>query len=167
MTQNDAVIAELRRLLANENSALVDAQTDVVGGIGRFVEAAKAFNVAVRERLPTLLSEMEARDPAPWATFDGDLPDYDHPLRCVFESGVQYAVDLLAKVLKVEDYQVCDGTEEFDGDLGGTMFNIVLAAMPKDEHGDELHPSELPQVIDRASLANLTPSTPESDHGIR
>lgn len=83
----------------------------------------------------------------PWANFHGDLPDYDHPLRCVFESGIQYTVDLLAKMLKVDDYEVCDGTEEFDGDLGGTLINIVLAAMPSDEHGDPIYPSELPQFL--------------------
>lgn len=81
----------------------------------------------------------------PWADFHGDLPDYDHPMRPVYESGIQYAVDLLAKVLNVEEYDVCDGTEEFDGDLGGTMFNIVLAAMPKDKDGDPIHPDELRQ----------------------
>lgn len=93
----------------------------------------------------------------PWSNFDGDLPDWDHPLRCVYESGIQYAVNLLAKVLKVEDYEVCDGTEEFDGDLGGTMFNIVLAAMPNDEHGDPMHPSEV-----RAAIAAMQPRSGEA-----
>ncbi len=88
----------------------------------------------------------------PWADFHGPLPDYDHPLRCVYESGIQYAVDLLAKVLSVTDYEICDGTEEFDGDLGGTMFNIVLAAMPTDADGDAMHPKDV-----RAVLANHSP----------
>lgn len=79
----------------------------------------------------------------PWWTCHGDLPDYDHPLRCVFESGVQYAVELLAKTLDVDDWTPCDGTEEFDGDLGGTLMNIVLAAMPTDEHGDAIYPKDL------------------------
>jgi hypothetical protein len=79
----------------------------------------------------------------PWTDYHGDLPDYDHPLRCVYESGIQYAVELLAKELGVEDYAPCDGTEEFDGDLGGTLMNIVLEAMPKDEHGDPIYPKDL------------------------
>lgn len=79
----------------------------------------------------------------PYSNCDGDLPDYDSPLRGVFESGVQYAVDLLAKTLDVTEFRYCDGTEEFDGDLAGTMFNIVLAAMPTDAGGDPLHPSEV------------------------
>lgn len=74
----------------------------------------------------------------PWADYHGDLPDYDHPLRPVFESGIQYAVELLAKVLRVEDWELCDGTEEFDGDLGGTLLNIVIKTWPEDEHGDWL-----------------------------
>lgn len=115
----------------------------------------------VRHVLSTRLSEPEqgggisvAELVAPWADHHGDLPDYDHPVACVFDSGVQYAVELLAKVLKVEDWEVCDGTEEYDGDLGGTLFNIVLAAMPKDQHGDALHPSEV-----REALATPQPPT--------
>lgn len=90
-----------------------------------------------------LTNRLAEIDPTPWADFHGDLPDYDHPLRPVYESGIQYAVNLLAKVLEVTDYEPCDGTEEFDGDLGGTMGNIVLAAMPKDEHGDPIWPKDL------------------------
>lgn len=99
----------------------------------------------------------------PFADFHGDLPDYYDPLRCVYESGIQYAVELLAKTLDVADYEVCDGTDEFDGDLGGTMFNIVLAAMPENEHGDRMHPSEVraalaaprATAVEREALKNL------------
>jgi hypothetical protein len=87
----------------------------------------------------------------PWADYHGDLPDYDHPLRPVFESGIQYAVELLAKELGVEDWTPCDGTEEFDGDLGGTLMNIVLEAMPKDEHGDPIYPRDLPGNVEAPS----------------
>ncbi len=79
----------------------------------------------------------------PWADYHGDLPDYDHPLRPVYESGIQYAVELLAKELGVTDWTPCDGTEEFDGDLGGTLTNIILEAMPKDKDGDPIHPRDL------------------------
>jgi len=114
--------------------------------------------------LPTLLDRLEAfhakpvvgetLDEAckPWADYHGDLPDYDHPLRCVFESGVQYAVELLAKELGVEHWEICDGTEEFDGDLGGTLMNIVREAMPKDAHGEAMWPSEV-----RAALQSPHP----------
>lgn len=83
----------------------------------------------------------------PWKDFHGDLPDYDDPMRCVFESGVQYAVELLAKELGVEDYQPCDGTEEFDGDLGGTMMNIVCASLPEHSDGERMRPNEVAGVI--------------------
>lgn len=102
----------------------------------------------------------------PWANFHGDLPDYDHPLRCVYESGIQYAVELLATILKVDDYEVCDGTEEFDGDLGGTLFNIVLAAMPKDDHGDPIHPSELRATL-AAENAALTEKVERLEEALR
>lgn len=97
--------------------------------------------------------EAIAKAARPWADFHGPLPDYDHPLRCVYESGVQYAVELLAKELDVTDYNICDGTEEFDGDLGGTLFNIVLAALPKDQHGDPLYPNEVLPAIEAAAKA--------------
>jgi hypothetical protein len=87
-----------------------------------------------------------------WAYYNGPLPDYDHPLRCVFDSGVQYAVELLATALKVKDWTPCDGTEEYDGDLGGTLMNIVLAAMPKDDAGDPIHPWELPVALRQPAL---------------
>jgi hypothetical protein len=74
----------------------------------------------------------------PWNSYHGPLPDYDHPLRAVYESGIQYAVELLATILKVDDWEVCDGTEEFDGDLGGTLLNIVSETWATDEHGDWL-----------------------------
>jgi hypothetical protein len=90
----------------------------------------------------------------PFADFHGDLPDYDHPLRPCYESGIQYAVELLAKELGVDDYRICDGTEEFDGDLGGTLMNIVLAAMPKDDDGDPIWPRDLPAML--AARASLT-----------
>ncbi|MPT48282.1 MAG: hypothetical protein E2598_07640 [Sphingobium sp.] len=83
----------------------------------------------------------------PWADYHGDLPDYDHPLRCVYEAGIQYAVRLLAKTMEVTDYDACDGTEEFDGDLGGTMLNIVLAALPNDPHGDDIYPEQLHEIV--------------------
>lgn len=79
----------------------------------------------------------------PWADFNGELPDYDHPLRCVYESGIQYAVNLLAKELEVTDYTPCDGTEEFDGDLGGTMMNIVCASLPQWADGERMFPSDV------------------------
>jgi hypothetical protein len=50
---------------------------------------------------------------------------------------------LLAKELGIEDWAACDGTDDYDGDLGGTLMNIVLAAMPKDEHGDAIYPHEV------------------------
>lgn len=100
----------------------------------------------------------------PWANYHGELPDYDHPLRPVYESGVEYAVELLAKTLGVDAYTPCEGTEEYDGDLGGTLLNIVREAMPDDEHGDAIEPWELPRIVTRAQLADLN-ATPPAEPG--
>lgn len=94
--------------------------------------------------------EALARVVEPWKSFHGELPDYDHPLRCVYESGIQYAVELLAKELGVSNWEACDGTEEFDGDLGGTMMNIVCAALPKDQNGDDIWPSQVAAMLEKA-----------------
>lgn len=95
------------------------------------------------------MSEIVERLVEPWSSFHGELPEYDHPLRCVYESGIQYAVELLAKELGVAEWDVCDGTEEFDGDLGGTMMNIVCEALPKDKHGDRMWPSQVTDLIEQ------------------
>lgn len=110
--------------------------------------------VALANAAPRILAALAQPAPAPsdadlrglvepWADHHGPLPDYDHPLSCVFDSGVQYAVELLAKELGVEDWTPCDGSEEYDGDLGGTMINIVCASLPTDEHGERMFPRDV------------------------
>ena len=125
----------------------------------RIVEAHERAIAALRAPQPQPASAEVAGLVEPWADHHGDLPDYDHPLRCVFESGIEYAVRLLAKTLDVEDYPVCDGTEEFDGDLGGTLLNIVLEAMPKDEDGDPIYPSELRERLTQPPAATIEQSS--------
>lgn len=124
-------------------AAALTGEEAMAYGMADLSDAVQAF---ARHRMTAI--EEAAK---PWADYHGDLPDYDHPLRPVFESGIQYAVELLAKELGVEDYTPCDGTEEFDGDLGGTLMNIVLKAMPKDEHGDPIYPRDLPAAIQALS----------------
>lgn len=102
-----------------------------------------ALQMLARHRLQAGAAMVE-----PWKNFDGPLPDYDHVLRPVYESGIQYAVELLAKDLEVEAYNVCDGTEEFDGDLGGTMCNIIREVMPIDADGDKMYPGDVRAAFD-------------------
>lgn len=83
----------------------------------------------------------------PWKDHNGPLPDYDSPVACVFDSGVQYAVELLAKELGVTDWTPCDGTEEYDGDLGGTLMNIVREALPLDQDNERMWPSDVATTI--------------------
>jgi len=129
---------------------VTQADKDLVArlsGLTRADGIAAAEQVVARHRLASVSSasaEAVTEAAKPWADYHGDLPDYDHPLRPVFESGIQYTVELLAKQLDVAEWVPCDGTEEFDGDLGGTLMNIVLEAMPKDEHGDAIWPRDLP-----------------------
>lgn len=86
----------------------------------------------------------------PYKHHHGPLPDFDSPIACVFDAGVQYAVELLAKELGVTDWTACDGTEEYDGDLGGTLMNIVREAMPLNSDGERLWPSEVVAALSPA-----------------
>lgn len=114
----------------------------------KIVAAHNAFLARHRDTSTTALIE-------PWKNFDGPLPDYDHVLRPVYESGIQYAVELMAKYLGVEVYDICDGTEEFDGDLGGTMLNIIREVMPADAGGDKMYPSEVRDAFAALEAENL------------
>lgn len=67
-----------------------------------------------------------ARACAPWEDSTAEPPDWDSPLHQVFDAGVTYAERLLAKRLGVTRYTACDGTESYDGDLGGTLCAIVV-----------------------------------------
>lgn len=62
-------------------------------------EAVGILEAAVSSFLPDKFAAPPAMDREavetlvqPWADYHGDLPDYDHPLRPVYESGIQYAV---------------------------------------------------------------------------
>ncbi|MGJ3630056.1 hypothetical protein AB5I41_31710 [Sphingomonas sp. MMS24-JH45] len=98
----------------------------------------------------------------PYEHHHGPLPDFDSPVAGVFNAGVQYAVELLAKELGVKDWTPCDGTEEYDGDLGGTLMNIVREAMPLDQHGERMWPRDV-----CAALASIGVSEPISGEGER
>ncbi|WP_068090965.1 hypothetical protein [Novosphingobium rosa] len=102
---------------------------------------------AARQGWSAGLLHATTRALGPWNNFCGDLPPYDHALRSVFESGIQYAVNLLAKELGDPDYTPCDGTEEFDGDLGGTLMNIVSASLPVDADGERMFPRDVHAAI--------------------
>jgi hypothetical protein len=115
--------------------------------------------VFARHRIAALRTPSPSAEPVadavkPWQYCNGPVPDYDDPLHCVFVSGCEYAIRLLAKTLDVTEYDQCDGTEEFDGDLGGTLFNVVLAAMPKNADGDAMY-------LDEVREALATPTVPE------
>lgn len=111
----------------------------------------------VRERIGEALQAALATQPQgeagelaacqPWADYHGNVPDWDSPLHAVFVSGMTYAERALAKVLCVESYSPCEGTECFDGDFEGTLFNIVLEAMPRDADGDPLTPREVHDAL--------------------
>ena len=149
----------IARIIDPEEWALFDACVErgvSTKGLGHGRSLGKADQILA---LSTPIGE-PAVDLTPWKNHSGPLPAYDSPISCVFDSGVQHAVELLAKELSVDDWQVCDGTEEYDGDLGGTMMNIVTAAMPEDEHGDPIWPSELPPRITRETLAKLATPQP-------
>lgn len=120
----------------------------------------RCWTAEAQAAIATATPEIIARAAKPWADFHGDLPDYDHAMRPVFESGVQYTVELLAHELSVESYSPCEGTEEFDGDLGGTLVNIVKAAGAVDAEGDFVHPRDLARLAFREDNGDKDGRTP-------
>jgi hypothetical protein len=154
--------AEAERAAPNvaKNRTLFGFQEELRETRKKWIWLARAAMPRIEDDTPTVTGR-GVEEPAPvtdaqvaaWKFCDGDVPDYDDPLYYVFVSGCEYAVRLLAKTLDVTDYDQCDGTEKFDGDLGGTLLNVVLAAMPKNADGDEMYPNEV-----RAALAQPTPS---------
>ena len=140
-TPSEALVEAMARALAEaDNIQICESAQYRHSSYGIRARAAAAV-------IADALAERDAEIAEPWKSFHGDLPDYDHPLRCVYESGIQYAVNLLAKELGVDDWEACDGTEEFDGDLGGTMMNIVCATLPEDQNGDRMWPSQVAATI--------------------
>ena len=75
---------------------VTQADKDLVArlsGLTRADGIAAAEQVVARHRLASVSSasaEAVTEAAKPWADYHGDLPDYDHPLRPVFESGIQY-----------------------------------------------------------------------------
>lgn len=54
------------------------------------------------------------------------MPDDDEDVR-TFDDGVQHTVLLLAKWLDAEGWEMCDGSEDYDTDLGNTLLSILAA----------------------------------------
>lgn len=62
------------------------------------------------------MSEQTTREPMP-----------DDPEEAA-DWAADFVLETLAKALGVTDYTPCDGTETWDGDVAGTVYNILRAA---------------------------------------
>lgn len=95
--------------------------------------AVKVVADPLRAELVELRRELAERTPGriladackPWEHCTGEPPEYDSPLHEVYCAGAEKAVSLLASALGVKQYTGADGSDSFDGDLGGTLANIV------------------------------------------
>ena len=100
---SDELAAEIARI-SKKGRAQLENLVDERGGDNkltaklrnRFDEIDRAVEAAQTATPPTEPAGEVEKVASPWANFDGDLPDWDHPLRCVYESGIQYAVNLLS-----------------------------------------------------------------------
>lgn len=75
-----------------------------------------------------------------------ELPTNAH-LERVFQSGIEYALNLLSGKMGVSEYQWGDGSESVDGDVEITIDNIFREAGLADENGDVYTPLELAQKL--------------------
>src|SRR5580704_2087562 len=60
------------------------------------------------------------------ATWVNNMPELDRDNE-QFNQGVTHTVELLAKLLEVDDWVAGDGSEDYDDDLSQTMLNILTA----------------------------------------
>lgn len=49
------------------------------------------------------------------------------------DEAATYCIETLAKVLGVEDWQIADGSETWDGDVAGTIYNVLKAGRVYDD----------------------------------
>lgn len=90
----------------------------------------------------------------PWEYSTGEPPEWENPLRGVFEAGITYAVQRLARMLHVESYEGGDG-EELNEALDRELANVMRAAGFEDQEGDLLTRESL--AAERAALAPPSP----------
>lgn len=64
----------------------------------------------------------------PWKYGVGDPPDYGSPMMGPYSAGVTYAIQMLADLTGAKDYVGADGSESFEGDVRGTIMNVLKAA---------------------------------------
>ncbi|MER9912856.1 hypothetical protein NKJ71_19710 [Mesorhizobium sp. M0050] len=83
----------------------------------------------------------------PWEFGAGDPPDYDSPLTGVYEAGISYAFDQLAGMFNVKKYTGSDGAGTLEGDVAGTLQNILIAAGFVNADGDLAAPVDHPEVV--------------------
>ncbi|WP_299078639.1 hypothetical protein [uncultured Paraglaciecola sp.] len=69
-------------------------------------------------------------------------PDHEQ-LHLVFQYGIIYAVDMLAKKMKAGQYYHGDGSESLDGDLSITIDNVFRASGLAHENGDVMTIEEI------------------------
>lgn len=74
----------------------------------------------------------------PWEDGIGDPPEWDSPLGCVFDAGVTYAIKKLAEVLGAKEWELCDGSESYDGDICATIASVMEGAGLVNADGDIL-----------------------------
>ena len=92
-----------------------------------------------------------------WAAGDKSKPpEWDSELYEIFDNGISYAIKSLAYLLDVKHYTPCDGSETLEGDVSGTLANILIAAGYRTEDGDLAKPHEIAQTA--PAIAALSPA---------
>ena len=63
-----------------------------------------------------------------WEHCVGDPPEWESPLMDVWQAALMWSTELLAKRLNVTNYVAIDGSDSIEGDHGGTMMQVLIAA---------------------------------------
>jgi|SRR5882672_802711 len=72
------------------------------------------------------------------------------------DEGADFAINYLAKLLDAENWTVCDGTEEWEGDVEGTIFNVLIAGrvINEEDHAIARHPTVTPDLKAGEGMGN-------------
>lgn len=74
------------------------------------------------------------------------MDDANTPLEAM-DATADFILHVLAEALDVANYQQCDGTETWDGDVAGTVYAILRAARVIDDKGEVAKTSRPPRTL--------------------
>lgn len=71
------------------------------------------------------------------------------------DEGADFVLRTLAKALGVDDWEQADGSEEWEGDVAGTLYNILAAGRVYDPEDGRVARLDMLEVLRRVAAAPM------------